>query len=163
AAGLFLGAAHVDADADDAFTLRCLDARRRARMRVDGDVLMELVHVLPRGLLAHQLDPRVHGLVAGARRRRVRHHDRVLVCRIRQTGPRRGLREVFLAGFDSVVTDDREPRVHAGPSRWILAALEYGLYFGDTLRRVRLEHAHRVEQRDARGAETPDHVGTGIV
>src|SRR5581483_4395415 len=55
--GLLLGAAHVEADAGHAFALGGLHARSRARMRVDGDVLVQLVHELPGRLLAHDLDP----------------------------------------------------------------------------------------------------------
>ena len=132
-------------------------------MEVLRDVLVQGVHEFPARVLAHDGQPAGHGEIAGARRGRVRHHDRVLVLGLGEIGPARGLGLLALLGLGGVEAHDREIGIHADPGVGCLAASEHRLQGGRIGRRIGLDHAHRGEQANARGREAPDDVGAGIV
>ena len=71
-------------------------ARLGAGVRVDADVLVEGVHVLPALGLAEDLKPARHVEEPGARGRRVRHHDLALVDGLGEVLPRGRLGQVPL-------------------------------------------------------------------
>ena len=88
--------------------------------------------------------------VAGARRRRVGHHDLALVDRLGQVLPGLGLRDVLLLRLDGVEADRRAPDVHAPPRRRALLVAVGGHDRVEVDRRVR--HAACPASRAAPGS-----------
>ena len=161
AAGLLPGRAHVEGDAGDALALRRLHAGCAARVRIDAHVLVQGVHELPRLGLAHQLDPGRDRQIAGARRRRMRHHQLVLELGIGQVLPGLRQRGPGLLSLDRVVADDAEERVLARPAA--VARAERRLERIGALGLVGLEQAGLLEQQQAGGGKPENDVGFGVV
>ena len=134
-------------------------------MRVDRDVLMQLVHELPAVLLAHDLQP--------ARDRRDSRcptrpgsASRSCPCiRAWQIGPRRRRRRRLALPPSTVLkqtTDEHRRPCRSRPSGSCCRGTT-GFSASAPFGRVGLQHALLLEQHDAGGRQAPDHVGPRVV
>ena len=152
----------LEGDADRVLALPRHHARLGSGVRVDADVLVEGVHVLPALGLAEDLEPARHVQEAGPGGRWVRHHDLALVDRLGQVLPGRRLGQVLLRRLGRVEADRRDPGVHPDPRRRVVLVPEVGVELLEPLRRVRQEHPLGLQHEQARGGQAPDHVGLGV-
>ena len=135
-------------------------------MCVLRNVFVQAVHVLPSAtfavLVTKQGEPGNDVEITRTAGGWVGHDHLAFVNRFGQVLPCFRLWNVAFFGFNGVEANGGSPHIHAPPSRWIGFVAILGHDGVQIQRRIGLQHAIFLHQRQAGGGDTPDSVGLGV-